>query len=85
MFFLCSSQKLHRDSELKDISGKPMKALDVFSLSILFMKTRILEELKRKFISIGIYEEDIAIVLTVPAIWGDAGKMFMQQAAFQVR
>lgn len=61
-----------------------MRALDVFSISIMFMKRKIVEELTQRFTS-HISENDIDFVLTVPAILGDAGKMFMRQAAVIVR
>lgn len=48
------------------------------------MKETVLTEVNRK-IARDIYDDDIDFVLTVPAIWGDTGKLFMQDAAVQVR
>lgn len=70
--------------EIEDISGKPMKALDVFSISMIYMKQTLLKEVNERTAHC-IYENDIEFVLTVPAIWGDLGKLFMQEAAVQVR
>ena len=41
-------------------------------------------EKMNKSINIDFNAEDIDFVLTVPAIWGDIGKMFMREAAVQV-
>lgn len=63
-----------------------MKALDVFSISIIFMKTKCLEEVTKGFLVCGkVDDRDFDFVLTVPTIWGDAGKLFMREAALQVR
>lgn len=72
---------MHRESEIKDCSGKPIRALDVFSLAMKCMINDFLENMNK---SINITCNDIDFVLTVPAIWGDIGKMFMQEAAVQV-
>lgn len=70
--------------EIKDISGKPMRAVDVYSISINFMKNTLLEELNKNCAS-EVYDQDIDFVLSVPSIWGDAGKLLIQEAAVQVR
>lgn len=71
---------MHRESEIKDFSGKPIRALDVFSLTIKCMINDFLEHMNKSDITCN----DIDFVLTVPAIWGDIGKMFMREAAVQV-
>lgn len=62
--------------------------MDVFAYSIRYLKDRLLQHL-----CVDLYEpshneqkiEDINFVLTVPAIWDDAAKMFMREAAIRVR
>lgn len=76
-------QILHRDIEIRDISNKVMKAMDVFSICIKHLKDSLLEEINRKVAS-DILLTDIDFVITVPAIWGDAAKMFMREAAVTV-
>ncbi|KAK3587988.1 hypothetical protein CHS0354_014507 [Potamilus streckersoni] len=56
-----------------------MLALDVFALSIKCLKNHLMKELKKK--GTGLNEEDIFWILTVPAIWNDAAKQFMREAA----
>ena len=67
---------------LSDIKGKQMKAIDVFSAAIQYLKNHLLEELKKR--GMDRCEEDIRWVLTVPAIWNDPAKQFMRDAAEQV-
>ena len=61
-----------------------MKALDLFSISINYMKQQLLKEMTEK-VAYDIFDNDIDFVLTVPVILGDTGKLFMQEAAVQVR
>ena len=81
--FLFFFQTLHRDSEIKDISNKKMRAMDVFSICIKHLKDSMLEEME-KTKTFDISEKDVDFILTVPAIWGDAAKMFMREAAVKV-
>lgn len=57
--------------------------MDVFSIAIRHLKTNMLEEINKRVAS-NIYDKDVEFILTVPAIWGDAAKMFMREAAVQV-
>lgn len=43
----------------------------------------MLIEMNKRVVS-PIKEDDVDFVLTVPAIWGDAAKMFMREAAVKV-
>lgn len=81
---MISFQTLHRDCEINDITGKPMRAMDVFSLCIKHLKDTMIKVMAQK-ITFDIKETNIDFVLTVPAIWGDAAKLFMREAAINVR
>ena len=59
-----------------------MPAIKVFSESIKYLKDQLLEALAKKATTMTL--EDIHWVLTVPAIWSDAAKQFMREAAIQV-
>ncbi|XP_060600210.1 heat shock 70 kDa protein 12B-like [Ruditapes philippinarum] len=84
-FFKRFKMKLHdlkvlsASTLIVDEQNKEFPAIEVFSKSILCLKTKLLDELKRKktLVQIG----DILFVLTVPAIWSDNAKDFMRQAA----
>lgn len=67
---------------LKDINGKEMKAIDVFSKCIGYLKDHMFQSMKDKIPDIQ--ETDITYVLTVPAIWDDSAKQFMRKAAVSV-
>jgi len=67
---------------LNDATGKWMKTLDVISASIKFMQEFLLQELRKR----GVKRDELANieinwVITVPAIWNNAAKQFMREAA----
>lgn len=78
-------QKLHRDSIIKDFSGKTMKAMKIFSIFIEYLKDSILETMNKFLGHIEVSESDIDFVLVVPALCGEGAKMFMREAAIKVR
>lgn len=57
----------------------------VFSYSIRYLKEHLLEKLLTSNLGDKVTVNDIDFVLTVPAIWDDTAKMFMREAAIQVR
>ena len=67
---------------LADENGKDMPAMDVFTAAIRFMKDHLMRTVGHRMH--GIVEADIRWVLTVPAIWDDAAKQFMREAAEKV-
>lgn len=71
--------------QLEDATGKKLPAKVVFSEAIKFIKSDMLEISERRLGNIEIKDEEIKWVLTVPAIWNDAAKQFMREAAEQVR
>ena len=56
--------------------------MKLFSMTIKFLKTRLLDEVNKKKINMS--EKDIMYVITVPAIWDEKAKQFMREAALQV-
>lgn len=57
-------------------------ALDVFSLSIQYLKDHFLNKIREQIAELDI--DDISWVLTVPAIWSDGAKQFMRSSAEKV-
>lgn len=78
-------QKLHRDLIIKDLSGKPMRAMEIFSIFIKYMTDSLLEAMNKGLDRNEISKSDIDFVLVVPARCGDGAKMFMREAAIKVR
>ena len=68
---------------IKDECGKHMKAKTVFALSIKYIVDDLMS--KKRIYDEGIRSSDIHWVLTVPAIWNDAVKQFMREAATEVK
>ena len=60
--------------------GKPFPAIDLFSMSIAYLAENMLS-FGSNAVSGGITKSDVRWVLTVPAIWSDAAKQFMREAA----
>jgi hypothetical protein len=66
---------------LEDATEKKLPAKTVFSLAIRFLKDDLLSMSKQRLNDGGLDVNDIHWVLTVPAIWNDAAKQFMREAA----
>ncbi|XP_021376572.1 heat shock 70 kDa protein 12B-like isoform X2 [Mizuhopecten yessoensis] len=76
---LHKNKDLNRDTLIEDESGKSMKAKTVFASGIRFLKNHAEELINTRGMS---FEEwEIRWVVTVPAIWSDAAKQFMREAA----
>lgn len=60
-----------------------MSAVKLFACAIKYFKDYILEDLKRRRFG-SLETDEIHWVFTVPVIWDDRAKMFMQQAAREV-
>ena len=75
-------KNIKKDSNIHDVSGKTLPAMEVFSLSIKYLKDHCLKTIcDRGFLR---SPKDVKFVLTVPAIWNDRSKHFMRAAAVQV-
>lgn len=64
---------LYRKFTLKDDTGKDMLAMNVFAMSIKFLKDDMMGTVEQRVGSV-FRSEEIHWVLTVPAIWSDAAK-----------
>lgn len=76
---LHDKSNLRREMTLKDDQGNRMPAIQVFAAAIQFLKDHLLKRLADRIKEIN--PTDIHWVLTVPAIWQDSAKQFMQEAA----
>ncbi|XP_052795059.1 heat shock 70 kDa protein 12A-like [Mya arenaria] len=72
---------MQRDILLKDATGKELPAKTVFSLSIKFLRDDMLAMSQQRLAGDGLADNEVHWVLTVPAIWNDAAKQFMREAA----
>jgi molecular chaperone DnaK (HSP70) len=73
---------LNRDTKLTAANGVDFPAKTIFGHGISFLKNHALENFKRA--GKNLEESEIQWVITVPAIWTDAAKQFMREAAQRV-
>lgn len=76
---LHNNKNISTEMMLEDILGKPMSAVDVFSLSIKALVDHFMDTVKKQ--GAGVTLQEIQWVLTIPAIWTDAAKQFMRECA----
>ncbi|KAL3878541.1 hypothetical protein ACJMK2_030881 [Sinanodonta woodiana] len=76
---LYDKMSLKRNFKLEADGGKPMSAMLVFSSCIRYLVDHLFKTCQNRVS--GIERTDIRWVLTVPAIWNDAAKQFMREAA----
>ncbi|XP_076071991.1 heat shock 70 kDa protein 12A-like [Mytilus galloprovincialis] len=72
-------QKINSNTTIKDQNGVQVRALDIFSLAIKYLKEHAIGSLFKSLTNVE--TKDIHYVLTVPAIWDDKAKLFMRKAA----
>lgn len=79
-------QKLTRDAVLKDMRDKEMPAIDVFSRSIEYIKDEFVKRFQKRNLQVTItpLNKYVTWVLTVPAVWDEPVKQFMEEAAERV-
>lgn len=80
-----SSQTVSVQTSIKAANGQSVKALQVFSLSIKFLKDEALKVICERTGDTYFNVNDVQWVLTVPAIWTPVAKQFMREAAYEVR
>ncbi|RUP49896.1 hypothetical protein BC936DRAFT_141056 [Jimgerdemannia flammicorona] len=64
---------------VKDTASKEIDAIIVFKESLRFIKTVFFEHLRKR--NVPCSEMDVFWVVTIPAIWDDAAKLLMREAA----
>jgi molecular chaperone DnaK (HSP70) len=62
--------------------GNKLPAFDIFKMSISYLKLEAEKMLMEKGYRVN--PDDVKWIITVPAIWSDAAKQFMREAAEQV-
>ena len=67
---------------LVDDKGKEMKAKDVLSVVITYLKGHFISEFEKRFREIQAHE--IHWVIPVPVMWTDTAIQIMREAAYQV-
>uniref|UniRef100_A0AAU0MUF1 Heat shock protein family A member 12 variant X2 n=1 Tax=Urechis unicinctus TaxID=6432 RepID=A0AAU0MUF1_UREUN len=78
---LHTEKNLGRSTQIKARNGKNRSALEVFSMALRYLKSHLIDAVEKQS-SHPISRDHIRWVITVPAIWSDASKQFMREAAF---
>lgn len=76
--------RLNRDTLLEARSGKRLRALDIFSKALKYLKDRALERIHEQS-GVEYKAKEVRWVVTVPAIWKQSAKQFMREAAYEVQ
>ncbi|XP_062619390.1 heat shock 70 kDa protein 12B-like [Saccostrea cucullata] len=74
-------KNVKKDLCIKDVSGKSLSAMKIFSLSIKYLKDHCLKTMRDR--GVETRQTDIKFVLTIPSIWNDRSKEFMRTAAVE--
>ncbi|XP_053388231.1 heat shock 70 kDa protein 12A-like [Mercenaria mercenaria] len=78
---LHNKEMLSRETIVKDINDNEMPAMDIFSMSIGYLRNMFLKAVESK--SRDFRENRTLYVLTVPAMWAEKAKQFMREAAIK--
>ncbi|ELU17210.1 hypothetical protein CAPTEDRAFT_133364 [Capitella teleta] len=79
---LMDTEGLDRESVSFATDGKQLPLMEIFTMTFRYLKDRVLKSVE---MSLGepVDLDKIRWVITVPAIWSDAAKQFMREAAFK--
>ncbi|KAI8485288.1 hypothetical protein Bbelb_370350 [Branchiostoma belcheri] len=81
---LHTEKSLSKDTKIKDVNGKELPALDIFTHAMRYLKDHMLDAIKLTVSPETTLEpDDICWVLTVPTIWDNSAKQFMREAAYK--
>uniref|UniRef100_A0A8C7DZH0 Heat shock protein 12B n=1 Tax=Oncorhynchus kisutch TaxID=8019 RepID=A0A8C7DZH0_ONCKI len=76
-----STTDLTMETELEAVSGRKVRAIDVFSHALRFFRVHALKEVKDQSSSL-LEGDEVRWVITVPAVWRQPAKQFMREAAY---
>jgi hypothetical protein len=74
---------IKRDMMIFDEIRKEFLAIDVFAISLKYLVEDMMGSVNKRLVG-ELEHTDVSWVLTVPAIWSDASKQFMREAAIKV-
>lgn len=74
---------MNRHTLLEARNGKRLRALDIFSKALKYLKTKALERIYEQS-GVEYTAGEVRWVVTVPAIWKQSAKQFMREAAYEV-
>lgn len=76
-----STRDLTMETELETVSGRRVRAIEVFAHALRFFREHALKEVKDQSSSV-LEGNEVRWVITVPAVWRQPAKQFMREAAY---
>ncbi|XP_051504637.1 heat shock 70 kDa protein 12B [Myxocyprinus asiaticus] len=76
-----STSDLSMETELESVSGRRVRAIEVFAHALRFFREHALKEVKDQSSSV-LEGNEVRWVITVPAVWRQPAKQFMREAAY---
>ncbi|KAI4876183.1 hypothetical protein NFI96_022268, partial [Prochilodus magdalenae] len=76
-----STSDLTMVTELESVSGRRVRAIEVFAHALRFFREHALKEVKDQSSSV-LEGDEVRWVITVPAVWRQPAKQFMREAAY---
>uniref|UniRef100_A0A8C2AQ45 Heat shock protein 12B n=1 Tax=Cyprinus carpio TaxID=7962 RepID=A0A8C2AQ45_CYPCA len=76
-----STSDLTMETELESVSGRRVRAIEVFAHALRFFREHVLKEVKDQSSSV-LEGNEVRWVITVPAVWRQPAKQFMREAAY---
>ncbi|KAK3566914.1 hypothetical protein QTP86_004937 [Hemibagrus guttatus] len=76
-----STSDLTMVTELESVSGRRVRAIEVFAHALRFFREHALKEVKDQCLSV-LEGDEVRWVITVPAVWRQPAKQFMREAAY---
>ncbi|XP_052002685.1 heat shock 70 kDa protein 12B-like [Xyrauchen texanus] len=76
-----STSDLSMETELESVSGRRIRAIEVFAHALRFFREHALKEVKDQSSSV-LESNEVRWVITVPAVWRQPAKQFMREAAY---
>ncbi|XP_030635848.1 heat shock 70 kDa protein 12B [Chanos chanos] len=76
-----SASDLTMETELEAVSGRKVRAIEVFAHALRFFREHALKEVKDQSSSV-LEGDQVRWVITVPAVWRQPAKQFMREAAY---
>ncbi|XP_053485243.1 heat shock 70 kDa protein 12B [Ictalurus furcatus] len=76
-----STSDLTMVTELESVSGRRVRAIEVFAHALRFFREHVLKEVKEQCSSV-LEHDEVRWVITVPAVWRQPAKQFMREAAY---
>lgn len=87
MLFTCIIyffQDINRECEIKATNGISIPALIVYSRTLHYFKCLAIHEISN-FLQHSVDERQIQWIVSIPVTWSIKGKLFIQEAAINVR